>query len=76
MDTIEKLLLDADNILKVIEEFNLPDVKPRIFDQTDAGPGVGVSNKQVQFRAAERILIEGSDYYTAFIGQQVIAKIL
>ena len=63
LDTFETLLSKAENILKVIQLFNLPDLKPRIFDQTDAGPGVGTSNKQVQYRAAERILIEGSDYY-------------
>ena len=45
-------------------ELHLPPIRPRVLEQTDAGPGVGVSNKQVQFRAVEKVCLEELDFYT------------
>ena len=45
-------------------ELHLPTIRPRVLEQTDAGPGVGVSNKQVQFRAVEKVCLEKLDFYT------------
>ena len=38
------------DILTTIKDLQLPDVKPRWCDLTDAGPGVGTSNLEVKFR--------------------------
>ena len=62
-DTFNALYETCDDVFERISDLNLPRMKPGIFYQTDAGPGVGVSNKQVQYRAAERMRIEGCDYY-------------
>jgi hypothetical protein len=45
-----------------IESLQLPVVKPRKLDLTDAGPGVGVSNIEVRYRDAELARIQSSDY--------------
>ncbi|CAC5411070.1 unnamed protein product [Mytilus coruscus] len=37
---------------------------PQVLELTDAGPGVGKSNRDVRFRAAEKILIDNLDFYT------------
>lgn len=37
-------------------------VRPRIAQMTDAGPGVGISNHEVRFRDAELARLHGSDY--------------
>ena len=50
-------------MLDTFASLNLPVLKPRVFEQTDAGPGVGVSNKQVLYRAAERVRMENTDLY-------------
>lgn len=50
------------NTRKIFIELNLPRVKPRWADLTDAGPGVGVSNFSVQFRDAELARLYNSDY--------------
>ena len=51
-----------NNTRKIFIELNLPRVKPRWADLTDAGPGVGVSNFSVQFRDAELARLYNSDY--------------
>ena len=38
------------DILTTIKDLQLPNVKPRWCDLTDAGPGVGTSNLEVKFR--------------------------
>ena len=43
-----------------------PTVKSRIHEFTDGGPGVAVSNRDVQFRAAEIIQLLDLDYYLRF----------
>ena len=37
-------------------------IKKIWIDYTDAGPGVGVSNKAVRFREAELVRLQSSDY--------------
>ena len=63
VEMLHILLSKCDQVVQLIASFNLPLLKPRILEQTDAGPSVGVSNKQVLYRAAERVRIEGCDYY-------------
>jgi hypothetical protein len=41
----------------------LPVFKSRVHEFTDAGPGVGVTNHDVQIRCAEIILLTEPDYY-------------
>ena len=41
----------------------LPALKSRLHEFTDAGPGVGVTNRDVQIRCAEVILLTNLDYY-------------
>ena len=42
---------------------HLPVFKCRVHEFTDAGPGVGVTNHDVQYRIAEVILVTNIDYY-------------
>ena len=46
----------------LLAEYNIPNVKPKWADFTDAGPGVGVSNNEAKFRDAEFARIHNSDY--------------
>ena len=52
----------CNGLLEKLAELNLPLVKPRWADFTDAGPGDGCSNFEVRFRDAELALIHNSDY--------------
>ena len=61
-DLFNDILLCSNEILAFIKRLDLPAVKPRWADVTDAGPGVGVSNFEVRFRDAEMALIHNSDY--------------
>jgi hypothetical protein len=58
-DTVLKL---CSAILEKIGELNLPPVKPRWADFSDAGTGVGCNNFEVQFRDAEMAILHNSDY--------------
>ena len=58
----QELLHKCSEMLELLKSFHLPAVKPRWADFTDAGPGVGVSNFEVQFRDAELARIFSSDY--------------
>ena len=42
---------------------HLPVFKCRVHEFTDAGPGVGVTNHDVQYRIAEVIIVTNIDYY-------------
>ena len=46
-----------------LNELELPKVKPRWADLTDAGPGVGISNFAVRFRDAEMARMLNSDHW-------------
>ena len=41
----------------------LPRLKSRVVDLTDAGRGVGITNHEVKFRAAEETRLVNYDYY-------------
>ena len=56
-----KTLTACHELLNLFSSFGLPNVKPRVIELTDAGPGVGCNNNEVQFRIAERILIHNLD---------------
>ena len=43
------LLNKCNKVLKTLNDLRLPLVKPRWFENSDAGPGVGVSNFEVRF---------------------------
>ena len=45
-----------------MDDIGVPSIRPRVIKETDAGPDVGVSNHQVQFRAEEKVRIEKLDY--------------
>ena len=69
MFTEEVILTEYDamtaklsHILNQINYLSPVDVKPRGCDLSDAGPGVAVSNFDVQFRDAELARMWGSDY--------------
>ena len=49
--------------LECISGMNLPKSKARVVDLTDAGPGVGITNKEVKFRTMEEIRVVSQDYY-------------
>ena len=44
-------------------QINIPSIRPRVMEESDACPGVGVSNHQVRFRSAEKVRIENLDYF-------------
>lgn len=48
-------------LLGIVRE-KAPMIKKIWIDYTDAGPGVGVSNKAVRFREAELARLQSSDY--------------
>ena len=50
------------HILNQINDLGPVNVKPRWCDLSDAGPGVAVSNFDIQFRDAELARMWGSDY--------------
>jgi len=52
-----KILTVCQELLNLFSSFGLPIIKARVIELTDAGPGVGCNNNEVQFRLAERILI-------------------
>ncbi|XP_035659798.1 uncharacterized protein LOC118404665 [Branchiostoma floridae] len=48
-------------VQKFLSNLRLPQPCPQLLELTDAGPGVGVSNFEVRFRAAERARIHSTD---------------
>lgn len=61
-DEYHQLTIKCEAVLQDIADLKLPVVKPRWADFTDAGPGVGSNNFEVQFRDAEMAVIYNSDY--------------
>ena len=49
-------------ILREVNKLRLPEPKCRYLEWTDAGPGVGVTNHNVQFRTAQKFRIISADY--------------
>lgn len=56
-----QLLEVCEQVLHILSSFSLPGVKPRVLELTDAGPGVGCNNNEVQYRMVEKILIHKLD---------------
>ena len=53
-NSLKSVLLSCQRIITLLNELQLPKLKPRCCDLTDAGPGViGVTNYEVKFRDAE-----------------------
>ena len=62
LNSYDELLLNCGKLIETMNEFQLPAVKPRRFDNSDAGPGVGVTNFEVRFRDAELTLLYRRGY--------------
>ena len=60
----ESLSRECSSLIKTVSELKLPATKPRVLELTDAGPGVGISNRDVKFRAAEKVIIDNLDFYS------------
>ncbi|CAC5426571.1 unnamed protein product [Mytilus coruscus] len=60
----ENLIGNCTGLLKLFDGLHLRKLKPRVQELTDAGPGVGKSNRDIRFRAAEKVLIENLDFYS------------
>ena len=58
----EEIISSGQAILDKIS-LNGPSINPRVIEETDAGPGVGVSNHQVHYRAVEKVQFEKLDCY-------------
>ena len=61
-DDYGTMLQKCKNLLDLLKSLDLPFVRPRWAEFTDAGPGVGVNNSEVSFRDAELARIYCSDY--------------
>ena len=57
LNSYNQSLLKFDRIIETLNEFQLPAVKPRWFDNSDEVPGVSVTNFEVKFRDAELTLL-------------------
>lgn len=57
-----QLLNQCQKLLNVMADMAVPGVKLRWFENSDAGPGVGVSNFEVKFRDAELTMLYDRDY--------------
>ena len=62
IEAYDELQAQAQEILDCLKSLRLPQVKPRWAEFTDAGPGVGVNNIDVEFRSAELDRIYDRDY--------------
>ena len=49
LNSYDKLLLKCGKLKETVNEFQLPAVKPRLFDNSNAGTGVGVTNFEIRF---------------------------
>ena len=61
-DDYGTMLQKCKNLLDLLKSLDLPFVRPRWAEFTDAGPGVGVNNSEVSFRDAELARIYCYDY--------------
>jgi len=49
--------------VKTVSSWEVPKFKSRIVDLTDAGPGVGINNIEVQYRMIQEVRMTNVDYY-------------
>ena len=52
----------CNKLLEMLQNLRLPVVKPRWYHNSDAGPGVGITNFEVKFRDAELTMLYERDY--------------
>ena len=57
------LVSSINQFLDGLQIYQLPKMKSRIVDLTDAGPGVGITNYEVQYRMAQELILLNVDYY-------------
>ena len=60
-DYFKAFVRNASDILETTEKLT-PLLKARVVELTDGGPGLGVTNRDVQFRIAQRVRITNADY--------------
>lgn len=58
----DAVLTEINSVLQAISDMNLPPVRPRWADISDAGPGIGCNNFDVRFHDAEFSKIHKFDY--------------
>lgn len=61
---IEDVGVCCTTLIETVKGFKLRRSKSRVLELTDGGPGVGKSNRDVRFRAAEKVLLDNLDFYT------------
>ena len=61
-ESAQKVVTECKITLREINKLRLPEPKCRYLEWTDAGPGVGVTNHDVQFRTAQKLRIINADY--------------
>ena len=57
------LVSSINQFLDGLQIYQLPKMKSRIVDLTDAGPGVGITNYEVQYQMAQEVILLNVDYY-------------
>lgn len=57
------LVNSINQFLDRLQIYQFPKMKSRIVDLTDAGPGVGITNYEVQYRMAQEVILFNVDYY-------------
>ena len=50
------------NLLCCVKALDPPKLKPRVLELTNAGPGIGISNHETRFQAAEHVHIHNLDW--------------
>ena len=60
LQTLDELLVKCKAVMEHIDGLHLPPTRPFTLEFTDAGPGVGVSNYEVQFREIEIAMLHKS----------------
>ena len=63
LPSMDRLAECCKKLKEEIFSLELPMMRPRVVDLTDAGPGVGINNYEVFYRMAQESLICNYDYY-------------
>ena len=61
---MDNLVVLCEKVIHEIGALPLPQLRPRVVDLTDAGPGVGINNHEVYYRIAQEVLICKYDHYS------------
>ncbi|CAC5408352.1 unnamed protein product [Mytilus coruscus] len=57
------LVSQCKDLVNYMQTLKLPDTKSVVLELTDAGPGVGKSNRDVRMRATEKVRLDNLDLY-------------